>query len=283
MCYVASIWKRGLLALPVLANLIFMGVVYYCFLQGYVLSAEKTVGIWVVLGMVHALALLTISCLLMVLITNPGGVPESLETSIGAGLTQGLLSNMNPVDFAYGQVTFCAKCNRHRPPRAHHCAICERCVLRYDHHCPWVGNCIGLYNMRYFLQYLLYLTLTAASIGLLSLFSLLQKQQDVYLMISTVVGLAAGVAVGGFSLMQIALLANNSTTLEARASGFNIFDISCGDNCRQVCGAKLLCWLLPCPARPLVDGVFYPLQVRLESGERLEVRERLLLQDRSAI
>ena len=278
MCYVASIWKRGCLALPVLANWACMGAVYYCFLEGFILSVEKTVLVWTVLAAVHVLALLTLGSLLMVLCTDPGGVPESLETSIETGLTQGLLSNMNPVDFAYGQVTFCAKCNRPRPPRAHHCTVCERCVLRYDHHCPWVGNCIGLFNVRYFLQYLLYLTLTALSVGLLSLFALLKKQHDVYLMGSTVLGLAVGVAVGGFSLMQVALLANNSTTLEVRASGFNIFDMSCKENCRQVCGTHLLCWLLPVPARPLVDGVFYPLQVRLEDGERLEVRERLLLQ-----
>lgn len=278
MCYVASTWKRVILALPVLANLGLMATVYYCFVQGFILNVNKTVAVWTALAAVHVLALLTLGSLLMVLFTDPGGVPESLETTIETGLTQGLLSNMNPVDFAYGQVTFCAKCNRPRPPRAHHCTVCDRCVLRYDHHCPWVGNCIGLFNVRYFLQYLLYCTLTALCVGLLSLFALFNDPQDIYLLISSVMGLAAGAAIGGFSTMQVALLTYNATTLEFRASGFNIFDMSCRENCQQVCGRRVLCWLLPVPTRPLVDGVFYPLQVRLQDGERLEVRGRLLLQ-----
>ena len=31
-------------------------------------------------------------------------------------------------------MAYCRKCERHRPLRAHHCADCERCVLRQDHH-----------------------------------------------------------------------------------------------------------------------------------------------------
>jgi hypothetical protein len=31
--------------------------------------------------------------------------------------------------------TNCSKCGVMRPPRAHHCKICQKCVVRYDHHC----------------------------------------------------------------------------------------------------------------------------------------------------
>ena len=34
----------------------------------------------------------------------------------------------------------CKKCNLPKPPRAHHCSICKRCVLRMDHHCPYISN-----------------------------------------------------------------------------------------------------------------------------------------------
>jgi len=51
---------------------------------------------------------------------------------------------------------FCRKCWVPKPPRAHHCSICDRCVLKMgmlhlswlehslnpglDHHCPWMGQ-----------------------------------------------------------------------------------------------------------------------------------------------
>lgn len=33
--------------------------------------------------------------------------------------------------------TVCTRCETYRPPRAHHCRICRRCIRRMDHHCPW--------------------------------------------------------------------------------------------------------------------------------------------------
>ena len=55
---------------------------------------------------------------------------------------------------AYG---FCKKCRSPRPPRTHHCHICRKCVLAMDHHCPWMNNCVGYYNYRYFLLFLMHL------------------------------------------------------------------------------------------------------------------------------
>lgn len=38
---------------------------------------------------------------------------------------------------------YCNHCKHWKPPRAHHCGVCQRCTLRMDHHCPFTGNCIG--------------------------------------------------------------------------------------------------------------------------------------------
>jgi len=54
---------------------------------------------------------------------------------------------------------FCEKCQIVKPPRAHHCALCGKCVLRMDHHCPWVGNCVGLLNHKLFWLFLFYSSL----------------------------------------------------------------------------------------------------------------------------
>ncbi|XP_030384873.1 palmitoyltransferase ZDHHC3 [Scaptodrosophila lebanonensis] len=61
--------------------------------------------------------------------------------------------------------TVCTRCETYRPPRAHHCRICKRCIRRMDHHCPWINNCVGERNQKYFLQFLIY-------VAILSVYSL---------------------------------------------------------------------------------------------------------------
>ncbi|KAI0789970.1 zf-DHHC-domain-containing protein [Abortiporus biennis] len=67
-------------------------------------------------------------------------------------------------DVAITKATYtkCKRCGEMRPERAHHCRICNRCVLKYDHHCPvWINGCIGLHNERHFILFMLYLIISA--------------------------------------------------------------------------------------------------------------------------
>jgi palmitoyltransferase len=141
----------------------------------------------------HVMAFLTIMCLALVshakaMMTNPGAVPEearpvgtkfddetALETDQligdskkgdadivqrgggggGGGGDDG--DNVSPKPKRPTHRT-CRRCgpNSFKPPRAHHCSICDRCVVKMDHHCPWVNNCVGLGNHKFFILFISY-------------------------------------------------------------------------------------------------------------------------------
>lgn len=56
-------------------------------------------------------------------------------------------------------VSICKKCVKPKPPRAHHCSVCNRCILKMDHHCPWLNNCVGHNNHRFFYLYMVWMVI----------------------------------------------------------------------------------------------------------------------------
>jgi len=64
---------------------------------------------------------------------------------------------------------FCKKCKALKPPRAHHCSVAGHCVMKMDHYCPWVNNTVGQNNHKFFLQFLVYVTIGTLYAALLTM------------------------------------------------------------------------------------------------------------------
>ena len=60
------------------------------------------------------------------------------------------------------ELLFCDKCLGYQAPRSSHCHVCGRCVLKMSHHCAWLNVCVGHFNQRYFLLFLITSLLTSA-------------------------------------------------------------------------------------------------------------------------
>ncbi|XP_068612097.1 zf-DHHC domain-containing protein [Brachionichthys hirsutus] len=110
----------------------------------------------------NLILLLLLACHAKAVFSDPGVVPLP-EAAIDFSDLRSPSSRMN--ERACDGWSVCSRCETYRPPRAHHCRVCQRCVRRMDHHCPWINNCVGELNQKYFIQFLFYT-------GMASLYSL---------------------------------------------------------------------------------------------------------------
>ncbi|KAJ3681505.1 hypothetical protein LUZ60_015994 [Juncus effusus] len=145
---------------------------------------------------------------------------------------------------------FCTTCMVYRPPRCHHCSICDNCVDRFDHHCPWVGQCVGQRNYRLFFCFISCLTILCAFVFVMSVFyvkTLMNKNYDVKQnmwkalkespasLLLMVYSFPALCFVGSLTSVHIYLIFTNKTTYEHKnlKGMLNIYDRGCVANCRE--------------------------------------------------
>ncbi|TGZ78001.1 zf-DHHC-domain-containing protein [Ascodesmis nigricans] len=76
-------------------------------------------------------------------------------------------------------VKYCRTCRIWRPPRCHHCKVCDSCIETADHHCVWLNNCVGRRNYRYFFTFIITATLLATYLVVLSAVHL-EKYSNAY-------------------------------------------------------------------------------------------------------
>eukprot|EP00727_Mastigamoeba_balamuthi_P006465 m51a1_g2439 hypothetical protein (318) ;mRNA; f:854937-856445 len=159
----------------------------------------------------------------------------------------------------------CQRCGAARPVRCHHCSICNRCTLKMDHHCPWVGNCVGFWNYKYFVLFLIYtMALCVVTLGIsmphfIHMFTSWDAwRPDMYNVMVAVQGLVAivfGLAVLTLFCGHVHLIARNLTTIEHcvkvdMPSWKNPFDLGTRRNLIQVFGSNPILWWLPVQSWP---------------------------------
>jgi palmitoyltransferase len=181
--------------------------------------------------LILGISFLSIWALLKCWFSDPGAIPKTTADS--------------------GLKGFCEICKASKPPRAHHCRRCARCVFRMDHHCVWIGNCVGYGNQKHFILLLSYLTALAFLDVVILLFHLTEGflKDDRESLFTTFIKIAllivnAVVAVYAriYLREQLESIETNTTLIETYQgthgdSGVNTFG--------QVFGVSKIFWFFP--------------------------------------
>ncbi|XP_047334478.1 probable protein S-acyltransferase 16 [Impatiens glandulifera] len=210
-----------------------------------------------------ALALLCIYSYTIALFTDPGRVPSTFMPDV-----EDIGSPVHEIKRKGGDLRYCQKCSHYKPPRAHHCRVCKRCVLRMDHHCIWMNNCVGHANYKIFFVFVLYaMSASVYSLVLLvgSLLNDTEKDDEqkegsfrtIYV-VSSLLLIPLTIALGTLLSWHIYLTLRNKTTIEyhegVRAmwlaeKGGDVYshpyDLGSFENLISVLGSNILCWVCP--------------------------------------
>lgn len=143
-------------SVPVVVVGAVVGLVYYTVVFVVI---EEWLGMRSAAGLLNALlftwfTLMAILSYVLAIFRDPGRVPHSYMPDVEDDNTP-----LHEVKRKGGDLRYCQKCGLYKPPRAHHCRVCKRCVLRMDHHCVWINNCVGHNNYKAFFLFVLYVVL----------------------------------------------------------------------------------------------------------------------------
>ncbi|XP_045829632.1 probable protein S-acyltransferase 16 [Trifolium pratense] len=195
--------------------------------------------------------------------TDPGRVPSTYTPDIEDNQTP-----MHEIKRKGGDLRYCQKCSHYKPPRAHHCRVCKRCVLRMDHHCIWINNCVGHANYKIFFIFVMYAVVACIYsmvllVGSLTYDGLSDEEKNggsfrtVYV-VSGILLVPLSIALCVLIGWHIYLILHNNTTIEyyegvralwLQEKGGSIYkhpyDLGPYENLTSVLGPNILSWLWP--------------------------------------
>jgi len=203
-----------------------------------------------------------------VVFVDPGSAPKN----------QILLHN--DLEMQERKKKFCRKCNSTKPRRAHHCVVCQKCVLKMDHHCPWMINCIGFHNHKYFLLFLLYLCIGCFYVSFMGIGPMFFRDQkisqlNIFVMMTFVFSCTFAIVLSCFTAWQLYLVISGQTQFEfygnqtkkskMKKKGLTFvheFDLGSLKNFQLFFGTGrqwwTFSWMLPSLKTPPGDGINFP-------------------------
>ncbi|KAF5467080.1 hypothetical protein F2P56_016942 [Juglans regia] len=205
------------LSIPVSAVFLLTGFVYYITVFVFV---EDWIGLRSSAGSLNAM-MFTLLCFLCLfsffacVLIDPGQIPASYVPDVEESRRSDEESQKNGA-----QLRQCDRCSTYKPPRAHHCRVCRRCVLRMDHHCLWINNCVGYWNYKPFFILVLYATIGSIYSTFTVIISSFQKDfggrapLKVFYVICGAVMIGLSATLGTLLVWHIYLIIHNMTTIE---------------------------------------------------------------------
>ncbi|ONM36498.1 probable protein S-acyltransferase 16-like isoform X1 [Zea mays] len=265
--------RPGYITVPILSVLAAIGYVYY---TTVFLAIPAWLGLSSATGLANAavfsaLAAACVATYAVAVSRDPGRVPASFVPDVeDAG------SPIHEIKRKGGDLRYCQKCSHYKPPRAHHCRACKRCVLRMDHHCIWINNCVGHENYKIFLVFVMYAVIASFYSMVLIIGGAVHLPKDeqpssdssrTSIVVCGVLLCPLALALMVLLGWHVYLILHNKTTIEyhegvratwlAEKAGnvyHHPYNLGIYENLVSVLGPNMLCWLCPI-SRNIGNGV----------------------------
>lgn len=271
---------------------------YYVFVGRYCIDTEKfdTIVVLIMFLVYHILLLYTLIFYMRILAIDDTSTASRFT---GKGIdTQSVIKKyFNPFiqqeieEKRKSMLKKCEICLTYKPPRTHHCSICQKCFLKFDNHSLLLGVCIAFYNFKFFYLFLLSnIIFVSFQIILISITLIVNSQVSTtskthFIVLITLLAIELIVCLKNFVNYTL-LITRNETSIEKRAldafykgdqgvtfifqegllnqreevlnrTQMNPYHLGIYENWVQVFGDEKLFWCLPIITTP-GDGINFP-------------------------